>query len=321
MIGRGRFGASVYLLHCMDAQLRALLVSPCCRAPLHGDTDGLSCSVCSRSYQSSASGQPILFPESSEVSRTEADAHYGKRRPLPVRVLRALLRPVDLKARPTLHDRLRDEVVFGAPPGSLVLNVGSGIETFVRDARIVNFDIAPHPNTHVVGDGHHLPFASDTFDVVWLSAVLEHVRKPWLVAEQVYEVLKPGGVVLVSVPFIQKRHGSPNDYYRYTVDGLRSLFDRFEEIEGGSSFTGPTGTVVHVLSAWMNAVFPGRLGFAVEVIAARVLSPAKYLDRLVSDASLERGILTGGSCYYGRKPSFADGHTNGRPGGSDRSSA
>jgi SAM-dependent methyltransferase len=245
------------------------------------------------------------------VSRPEANAHYGKRRPLSVRLMRALLRPVDLKARPTLHDRLREQYVFGAPPGTLILNVGSGIESFVDDTRVVNFDIAPHANTHVVGDGHHLPFASDSFDVVWLSAVLEHVRKPWLVAEQIYEVLKPGGVVLVSVPFIQKRHGSPNDYYRYTADGLRSVFDRFEELEAGASFTGPTGTAVHVFAAWMNAVVPGRIGFALEAIVARLLSPLTYMDRLISRESIERGILSGGSCYLGRKPLAPSGALNG----------
>lgn len=290
----------------METRIRNSLGCPACREPLVDQPGELVCSSCSNSYPLSRTGVPILFTESSEVVQDEAAGLYERARPALIRLLRSLLKPANLTVGRSLHDRLRDEFVFAAPADSMVLNFGSGIDHPVADERIVNFDIFPHGNTHVVGDGHHLPFLTESIDVVWLSAVLEHIRKPWLVSDEVFRVLKPGGVVLVSVPFVQKRHGAPNDFFRYTVDGLRSVFDQFEELSSGVTFTGPTGTVIHVVGAWMNAAFPGRIGLGLEALTTRILSLFKHLDRLVPRTELERGVLSGGVCYLGRKPTVSD---------------
>jgi cytidyltransferase-like protein len=50
------------------------------------------------------------------------------------------------------------------------------------------------------GDGHRLPFGFGTFHLVVLYDVLEHVRRPAAVLEQVASVLRPGGVAYVTVP-------------------------------------------------------------------------------------------------------------------------
>jgi SAM-dependent methyltransferase len=183
----------------------------------------------------------------------------------------------------------------------MILNLGSGIENLYNQDHFVNFDIYPHHNVDVVGDGHFLPFLPETFDVVWLCAVLEHIRKPWLLCNQVARVLKPGGKVLVSAPFIQKGHGAPYDFFRYTPEGLRSLFDDFEEIECGPSYTRPSGTLVHVIGAWANAVFPGKLGRMVELCLLWGLGWLKMIDKVAPPSSLG-WTMAGGSCYLGRKP-------------------
>jgi SAM-dependent methyltransferase len=50
----------------------------------------------------------------------------------------------------------------------------------------------------VVGDGMRLPFASDSVDLCYSSNVLEHVRDPWRMAEEMLRVTRPGGVVFLS---------------------------------------------------------------------------------------------------------------------------
>jgi SAM-dependent methyltransferase len=285
-----------------DALVRDILACPSCQSAVSAVDGRLECGSCGRSYPRSADGIPVLFPDGAEVSYSEGQALFERPRSALVRAAKAILTPPDLKVGDSLHDRLRDEYVFGAAPDAFILNFGSGIEHRVGARNIVNFDIFPHGNAHVVGDGHYLPFLDGSFDVVWLSAVLEHIRKPWLVADEVFRVLKPAGVVLVSVPFVQKRHGAPHDYFRYTVDGLRSLFDRFDELAAGPSHTGPAGTVVHVLGAWMNAAFPGKIGFGLEALVVRVMSWLKYADRLVSPQQLDAGVLSGGTCFLGRRP-------------------
>ncbi len=71
-----------------------------------------------------------------------------------------------------------------------------------------------------------LPYRDDEFETVVLFQVLEHVPRPWKVVEECARVLKPGGFLLASVPFIFPHHPSPNDYYRYTHEGLANLAEQ-----------------------------------------------------------------------------------------------
>lgn len=62
------------------------------------------------------------------------------------------------------------------------------------------------------------------FDHVDLCSVLEHVRRPWLLAANVESLMVEGGTILVSVPFIWRLHAYPHDYWRITPEGLDVLF-------------------------------------------------------------------------------------------------
>ena len=72
----------------------------------------------------------------------------------------------------------------------------------------------------MVGDAHKLPFKSQVFDSIICQAVLEHVSNPNKVVDEMLRVLKPKGHVFVEVPFIQGYHADPDDYQRYTLNGL-----------------------------------------------------------------------------------------------------
>ena len=80
-------------------------------------------------------------------------------------------------------------------------------------------------------DIHHLPYQGNSFDFLILDQVLEHVEKPWIAVEEVFRVLKPGGICIATAPFLYGYHPSPKDYFRYTPDGWRSLFSKFEILE------------------------------------------------------------------------------------------
>ncbi|MFQ5880865.1 MAG: class I SAM-dependent methyltransferase [Candidatus Methylomirabilales bacterium] len=132
-------------------------------------------------------------------------------------------------------------------PGKLVLNLGSGVGTFDRylsnDIRAVNLDIDPSKlNLDVIADAHLLPFKSASFDIVYSIAVLEHVKKSWTVADEIARVLRPGGHVVLEVPFLNVIHDK-DDYFRFTDKGIQALFDetRFAVVlaqvgSGGGSF-------------------------------------------------------------------------------------
>ena len=107
----------------------------------------------------------------------------------------------------------------------LVLNAGSGLRS--RDGfgdALVNLDLAWRKKPQVAGDLHRLPFRNASFDTILNIAVLEHVPRAWECVEEFRRVLKPGGVIICSVPFLQPTHNDPGDYIRFTEQGLRQLF-------------------------------------------------------------------------------------------------
>ncbi len=58
--------------------------------------------------------------------------------------------------------------------------------------------------------------------------VLEHVSEPQRAAAAVARVLRPGGILIASTPFMLPMHDQPFDFFRYTLHGLYWLFRDFE---------------------------------------------------------------------------------------------
>lgn len=63
-----------------------------------------------------------------------------------------------------------------------------------------------------------------SFNHVDCVSVLEHVRNPFIAANNISECLLPGGSILLSVPFVWRQHGYPSDYWRFTPEAVRELF-------------------------------------------------------------------------------------------------
>jgi SAM-dependent methyltransferase len=70
-----------------------------------------------------------------------------------------------------------------------------------------------------------LPFPSSSFDTVLMTDVLEHLPDPVSAINQVARVLRPGGKLILGVPFFYWLHERPHDYYRYTEYALRRFCD------------------------------------------------------------------------------------------------
>jgi SAM-dependent methyltransferase len=74
-------------------------------------------------------------------------------------------------------------------------------------------------------------FDDNYYDVVILDEVLEHVRKPWKAVSNIHRILKPGGYLISSSPFMIAEHKCPLDYWRFTKDGLGVLLEDFKEVQ------------------------------------------------------------------------------------------
>lgn len=72
----------------------------------------------------------------------------------------------------------------------------------------------------VFGDAAKLPFADACIDTILLLEVMEHLRHPAQALSEIARVLKPGGQLLLTIPFLYPVHDAPHDYQRYTCYGL-----------------------------------------------------------------------------------------------------
>lgn len=88
-------------------------------------------------------------------------------------------------------------------PGKNVLEVGSRIVTgscyrdLFKKANYVGFDYYPGENVDVVGDAHRLSaYFEQKFDLIFSSAVFEHLAMPWKAAIEMIKLLNVGGVYL-----------------------------------------------------------------------------------------------------------------------------
>ena len=75
------------------------------------------------------------------------------------------------------------------------------------------------------GDALRLPCKDDSVDTVLSNQVIEHVREPWTMVEEIARVLKPGGSFIITAPHIWGLHNEPDDYYRFTKYGLQYLLE------------------------------------------------------------------------------------------------
>lgn len=115
--------------------------------------------------------------------------------------------------------------------------------------------IIPYDTTDVLGVGEELPFKDESFDAVISVAVLEHVQDPFRCAKEICRVLKPGGELYYSVPFLQPYHGYPHHYFNATWQGLARLFD--ENLDIVDNFVPPALHPRYALSWFLNSWMEG----------------------------------------------------------------
>lgn len=115
-----------------------------------------------------------------------------------------------------------------------VLDVGCGTKPYralVPATRYVGLDYdtpmrRADGHADVYYDGGKFPLPDAAFDGVLCTQVLEHVFNPQEFLGEIHRVLRPGGVMVLAVPFVWDEHEQPYDFGRYSSFGLRSLFER-----------------------------------------------------------------------------------------------
>ena len=138
-----------------------------------------------------------------------------------------------VKRGPTsLYTDFLDRVNQG---GLSVLEIGSRIVGpmsidnriyFPNASKYVGFDVHAAPGVDVSGDVHNLSslVGEESIDAIYSISVLEHLQVPWLAAAEMSKTLKPGGLIFHSTLHSWPLHETPNDFWRFSDEGLKVLF-------------------------------------------------------------------------------------------------
>jgi SAM-dependent methyltransferase len=115
-----------------------------------------------------------------------------------------------------------------------VLDVGCGYQPYrslvlappSRAKRYLGLDLAEglyQAPRDLTWDGRQIPLPDAAVECALVTEVLEHCPEPELVIREVCRVLRPGGLIFLTVPFLWPLHNVPYDEYRYTPFAMERL--------------------------------------------------------------------------------------------------
>jgi SAM-dependent methyltransferase len=111
-----------------------------------------------------------------------------------------------------------------------VLDIGSGYAPYRQlvltepslATRYVGMDLKDnvYQKPDLQWDGRVIPLANESIDCALATEVFEHLPDPEQIMRESLRVLKPGGLLFLTVPFLWPLHTAPHDEYRYTPFAL-----------------------------------------------------------------------------------------------------
>ncbi len=200
-----------------------LLICPQCQGRLTGQTDALICLDC---------GQPVSMIDHIPAFTTP---------PSGIQPSKKLVRGPEMGTPWRQANWLfLERQLARLDEQSRILDVGAGrgdFDALLFKRQVVALDIYPYPEVDIVCDlTQSNPFKPGCFDAILLMNVLEHVYDTQGFIASLSRLLKPGGLLIVAIPFMVKMHQVPVDFVRLTEFSLIRLgLDhglRMDELEG-----------------------------------------------------------------------------------------
>ncbi len=113
----------------------------------------------------------------------------------------------------------------------------------VKSWQYLNIDSSTNPDYSC--NAESIPVDDCYFDVAVMSEVLEHIENPEMVLKETFRILREGGALILSVPFLFPFHADPNDFQRFTDVKMRIILEKAGFTEIKIIPMGGTGSVIH----------------------------------------------------------------------------
>jgi SAM-dependent methyltransferase len=199
-----------------------------CRTPLEALDQ---CGACGRTYASEGA-IPSAFPDRSIEWSMVLPKDFSNPARIPRETVFRRPPPAGQSGSGVYHlDMAHREIMEKLPKGGIILETGCGgaqlrkwanehelhyLGTDVSTKRVHDW-LQEYGGADLLCDAHRLPFRDGKIDVVYASAVYEHLAQPQIAAAEAARVLKPGGYFLGSASFLEPWHD--DSYYHMTPNG------------------------------------------------------------------------------------------------------
>jgi SAM-dependent methyltransferase len=187
-----------------------------------------------------------------------------------------------------------------------VLDVGCGAQPFRHllsdrcryrgiDSAQAQVDFGPRFSDTTYFDGDQWPIANQSVDCVLSTETMEHVPDSAVFLNEAHRCLRPGGQLVLTVPFSARWHFIPHDYWRFTPSAFERLLTRagFREVNVHARGNAVTVAAYKVMTVILTASLgrdaagssfrPGRL---IELLLGIVAFPLVPFLALVGQISL-----------------------------------
>jgi SAM-dependent methyltransferase len=181
---------------------------------------------------------------------------------------------------PWLRDFVRDVLAVVETPDPVVefgaLQVEPGQDADLRPLfagrPYLGTDLRPGPGVDRVEDLRALTLEDGSVGTALCLETLEHCEDPFAAGRELARVVGEGGVCLVSTPLMLGIHGYPNDYWRFTPEGLRVVLSGFDEV-----WTAGLGDPEMPVSVLGVAAHGRRLGLSLDRLPTVAARHARYV--------------------------------------------
>jgi SAM-dependent methyltransferase len=268
---------------------QGVIVAPETGEPFQETPEGWAWPQDGRPLRWSPHGGAVLMREAAVDAATNEMLRPGSKRATGGRTSRSGLSKL-------LHDRVVD-VWFPNPKGMAAqervlretespwVSVGGGPRSVAPG--VLNLNIDPTENVHLVASAYALPFADASVGGAFFYSTLEHLRRAEAALTETLRALRPGSLVLAFTPFLLGFHGYPSHYRNYTLRGHEALFeDQGFELVDSDWLLGPGRVLqdyLHFLVNELPLLPPGKLRKALNFglrTSARLLRPiGRRLER------------------------------------------
>ncbi|MDR2152700.1 MAG: class I SAM-dependent methyltransferase [Helicobacteraceae bacterium] len=179
--------------------------------------------------------------------------------------------------KPQLKEILRDF-------SGVCLDFGCGSQPYKaympNITRYIGADIVQAKGIELIVKNGVVP-PTDELDCVLSTQVLEHVEDATIFT-QIFERVKRGGKIAISVPFLYHAHGSPFDFRRFTKEGLRLWIESFGlKVERVQTQGGIGSTLTILFLAWLESnTTRSAIGKTIKVFGMPLFIPFAFCCNL-----------------------------------------